>query len=144
MYYEHLWVLLALLFIFGWAGFVILTKHLRNKNRLRTRDMIHKERMLAMEKGVPLGELPDHLSQAENGEDESYVPSINGDWDRRIALGLGLVFLFGGIGIAIGFLLIPESLDTEGLRGLASMGFIPALIGVGLLLYYRLSRPKNS
>jgi hypothetical protein len=136
--------LLATVFLFGWAGLVILAKHLRNRNRLRTREMIHKERMLAMEKGVPLGELPDHLSQAENGEGESYLPNIYGDWDRKIALGLGLVVLFGGIGTAIGFLLIPASLDPEKLRGLASMGLIPTLIGVGLLLYYRLSRPKSS
>ena len=143
MYYDHLWFLLALVFIFGWAGIVVLAKYLKNKSRARVRELIHKERMVAIEKGVPLGELPDHFLQAENGESEGFLPNINGDWDRKIALGLGLVTLFGGIGLALGFYLIPETRDTEGLQSLASVGLIPTLIGVGLLLYYRLSRPKD-
>jgi hypothetical protein len=143
MYYDHLWFLLALLFIFGWAGLVMLAKYLKTKNRSRKREMIHKERMLAMEKGVPLGELPDHLSQDENGGPDSYLPNLNGEWDRKIALGSGLVLLFGGIGMALGFFLIPETKDTEGLQALASMGLIPMLIGVGLLIYYGMNRPKT-
>lgn len=143
MTYEHIWFLLTLAWIFGWAGFVILAKYLRNRSRLRVREMMHKERMLAMEKGVPLGELPDHLNGGIVEESEGTKMFVIGDWDRKIALALGLLFLFGGIGTILGLYLLPDTAVTEEAKSAASVGLIPALIGVGLLIYHRLTRSKN-
>lgn len=141
MSYEHVWVLLALAWIFGWAGLVILAGYLKKRSRLKLREMIHKERMLAMEKGVPLSELPDHLAVEAADDDVGLGPA--GDWGRKAALALGLVFLFGGIGLAAGFWLMPAGKETEEIRSAASLGLIPFMLGVGLLLYYRLSRPAD-
>jgi len=140
MAYEHIWVLMVLAWILGWGALVIVARYLRNRSRIRLREMIHKERMLAMEKGVPLGELPDQISLDGEDSDVGVCFSSSGDWDRKVALGLGLVFLFGGIGIILGFYLVPASEATEEFRDLGALGLIPALTGLGLLLYYRMSR----
>jgi len=57
-------------------------------------------------------------------------------WVRMTALCLGLTSLFGGIGAAIGLAGVS---DTEA-SGMWSMGLIPVFLGIGLLLFYRLSR----
>ncbi len=143
MSYEHIWAFVVLLLIFGWAGLVILAKHMRERGRLKVRDMIHQERMRAMEKGVPLGELPDHLS-AENWGDDVWVPhKRNADWDRKVALGLGLVMMLGGAGMASLLFFSSGTIVSGDLRDIAPAGLIFMLMGVGLLLYYYLSRPPN-
>jgi len=58
-------------------------------------------------------------------------------WVRLIALCIGLAGLFGGIGIAIGMSAVTS--DPE-IFGMWSMGIIPAAIGLGLLVFYYLSR----
>ena len=57
-------------------------------------------------------------------------------WVRLIALCIGLAGLFGGVGIAIGMF---ATSDPE-ISGVWSMGIIPSAIGLGLLVFYYLSR----
>ncbi len=143
MSYEHIWAFLVLLLIFGWASVVILAKHVRERGRLKVRNMIHEERMRAMEKGVSLGEFPDHLS-AENWGDDVWVPhKRDGDWDRKIALGLGLVMMLGGAGTAILLFFPSDRIVSGDLREIAPAGLIFMLMGAGLLLYHYLSRPPK-
>jgi hypothetical protein len=61
-------------------------------------------------------------------------------WVRLISLGLGLLFFFFGIGFFIAFNIIPDTPATRGMQEMASLGFIPALSGIGLLAFYLLTR----
>ena len=47
-------LLFALVWVFGWVLLLMLIWHLRGRRRERRMEMIHKERMMAMEKGIPL------------------------------------------------------------------------------------------
>jgi hypothetical protein len=143
MSYEHIWALLGLLLILGWAGLVILARHVRERGRLKVRNMIHQERMRAMEKGVPLGEFPDHLS-TENWGDDVWVPhKKNIEWDRKMALGLGLVMTLGGAGMAFWLFRFLDRTVSGDFREIAPAGLILMLMGIGLLLYRYLSRPPK-
>ena len=95
-----------------------------------------------MEKGIPFSDL-DHEGMArelaqmneESGSMESNTKrSIL--WIRLYALCLGILFLFGGAGVVAGFPLLE---DAE-FHGYWAVGFIPALMGLGLLIFYGLSR----
>ena len=57
-------------------------------------------------------------------------------WVRLTGLCLGWFLLFTGIGTVIGFSLV---MDPD-MRSIWAVGFIPAMGGVGLLLFYHLSR----
>lgn len=58
-------------------------------------------------------------------------------WVRLIALCIGLAGLFGGVGVAIGMSAVTA--DPE-ITGMWSLEIIPAAIGLGLLVFYYLSR----
>jgi Flp pilus assembly protein TadB len=117
-------------------------RHLREAKQLKLRQIIHEERIKAMEHELPLpeindSELLDSLSlspskepQSESGLDTSIT------WVRLVTLGLGLVLLFGGIGGAIGLYWVA---DPEA-HGVWPISLIPVFVAIGLLLFYLLSR----
>jgi len=59
----------VLIWIFGWAFFGLLARRMRDKAKLARLEMAHKERMAAMEKGIPLPELPDLEHHFGRGRD---------------------------------------------------------------------------
>lgn len=151
MSYEHYWVLLAFAWVFGWAGISILMKYLQHRNRLKLREMIHKERMIAIEKGIPLSKLPEEdptlLKDEKLWAAQIFGKMTGNHYGRKLALALGLVILFGAIGWIITLSLFRENTLFEiGLlgRGSALLGIIPLMIGIGLILYYRLARESKS
>jgi len=115
------------------AAIFFLVIRRQNIDRYRIRlEMIQKERAIAMEKGVPMPELPDY----DNGHHASRLAAVF--FHPRAVLGLGLILIFGGIGTTIGLVL---SGDPE-LNLKWSMGLIPAFVGVGFVLHYLVTR-KN-
>ena len=146
MSYEFYWVLFGLVLSFGWAGLAIWAKHLRNKQRSRYREMIHKERMAAIVKGIPLGEIP------EGGEMDTIVDQAHEStgntqavrWVRLGSLGFGLILLFFGVGFFIAFNIVPDTPNLQDMQGIASLGIIPALSGLGLLAFYWLTRRMDT
>lgn len=135
-------VLAFTLLVLGIAGLVIWSRHLREAKQMRIRDHIHKERMIAMEKGVPMKDLGHEEMAAGlapvdgNSEIHGSLARRNVIWIRFSALCLGLIFLFGGIGVAVSL-----SMVTDGeVKGMWPLGLIPTLIGFGLLLFYGLCR----
>src|SRR5215510_14826723 len=82
---------------FGWVILLIVIWQLRVRRADRRLDRIHKERMIAMEKGVPLPEMPDYeerpglLLQAWSGL------RINPKWP----LGVGAIFIMLGLGVTL-------------------------------------------
>jgi len=138
---DPIWTVVVLALLAAWAALGVLNLHLRQRHRLRLREIIHRERMAALEKSVPLPELDPALDDAFL-ESMGVSPADRALQKARIgALAAGLVLILGGIGFVIAFLLIPETPQTLGMREEASLGLIPFFLGLALLLFHRLSRP---
>ena len=146
MSYEFYWVLFGLVLIFGWAGLSIWAKYLRNQQRSRYREMVHKERMAAIDKGIPLGEIPEgeEMDTIVAPERESTGNTQGVRWVRLGSLGFGLTLLFFGVGFFIAFNLVPNTPNLRDMQGISSLGFIPALSGLGLLTFYLLTRRTDT
>jgi len=138
-------LLAAVLLILGLLALGILRRYLRNRERLRLHEMAHRERMLAMEKGLPVSEVPAG-SDFDAWLDEAWTDRLLDDGrDRRVALALGLVMLFAGAGaLLLAWRLPGSSTDAETLKLAASLGLIPLMASFGLLLYYRLTTPRTA
>ena len=131
----------TVLLVLGLVAAGIWRRHLRDTKLLRLREMIHKERTTNMEsnpsaatKDQALDEL---LLEYAKREPRPSNPAAAVMWVRLIALCIGLAGLFGGIGMAIG--MAATTADPD-IFGMWSMGIIPAAIGLGLLVFYYLSR----
>ena len=109
-----------------------LARHLRERKRLAVREMIHQERMAALEKGAKLSELPADLAK---GADPAAETRAGGQWVQRAALAGAFILILGGIGMSLGFLLMPQTPELGDLHQMAPLGAIPVLVGLGLLLY---------
>ena len=131
---------LLTLVVFGFVGFGILQRFLRSQSVGRRREMIHKERMAAMEKGLPIDSLgSDQDLVMENGASGQNQEKVL-VWVRLVALCLGLFFLLGGIGMCLAF----HFAHFQDLNTIWTVGFIPVLGGIGLLLFVVLSRGFKS
>jgi hypothetical protein len=115
------------------AAFTLVWRH-QNMQRYRIRlEMIQKERLVAMEKGIPMPELPEY--------DDGGRPSLDALAERlrvhpRWPLGAGALLVVGGIGVTIALFLSRDPMHHD----VASMGLIPIFVGLGLFLHYRLTR----
>jgi len=143
-------------FTFGAMGLVVYALYLR----FRRRELQHKERMAAIEKGVALPDLTD----VEAGP--------------RIYLLRGMMWLFGGIALSV-FLMVfsattqfPKSIEQRVQAGLriqrmggtaeqirdaqaetdrperlpytiSLIGLIPAAVGLAYLIFYRAERTRS-
>lgn len=105
--------------------------YLRRKKAQQHREMLHRERMLAIEKGIPLPELP----LEDNGSAATHYPNAL----PNAALGCGLIPVSLGLGVVVAFQFarIP---DLEVPTDLWAVGFLPLMVGSGCLTYYRLLR----
>ncbi len=129
--YEFIPVAIGVVFIFGLIGFGLVRKSLADRERLKMREMIHRERMAAIEKNLPLEE----MGLEDTAMPEVTMTSSRNDpitWIRFTALFLGLAFFFGGIGMSVAFRIAPE----PGFNDIWSLGLIPTLTGFGLLIFY--------
>jgi hypothetical protein len=107
----------------AFLGYLYL-KHLEKQRRL---EVVHAERLVAMDKGIPLPELPIDPPAVTLGKPpDHHVPLI---------LGIVLAAFGGGSMIALGLL--------SGERNYWSLPLPVALIGVGLMLYYLLSSDRS-
>jgi len=133
----------TVILVLGLLALGLLRRDLRNRQRLRLHEMAHQERMLAMEKGLPISEVPAG-SDFDAWLDELWTDRLfDGGRDRRVALALGLVLLFAGSGaLLLAWRLPSSSADAEALKLAASLGLIPLMASFGLLLYYRLTAPR--
>jgi Domain of unknown function (DUF6249) len=117
---------LAVVLAFIWGR-----QYLKLRKRHEEREMLHRERLLAMEKGIPLPEFPT-LAEEPSGSLLDYMSGSMKDVIPKLTLGCGLILIFGGAGMVAAFLIAP---DSE-LHKAWSVGLIPAFIGVGFILYY--------
>ena len=131
---AYFWTLVGLAWVFGWATIWYLRRNAVESRALKQREMLHRERMAAMEKGVPLPEIPAD-DDAAPAWLQPEAERLRAAWLWRIALVLGLLSLFTGIGMCAGFYWAPD----RNFHAMWSIGMIPAMAGVGLLLYAALA-----
>ncbi|MBL8175533.1 MAG: hypothetical protein JNK48_12740 [Bryobacterales bacterium] len=122
---------------FGWALIFYLFHREKTKRRLHVFDLIHKERMQAIEKGLPYPELPPYAVDEEEGRGES-APAK--PLSTRKVVGAAVVIILGGAG-ALTALIVSQD---KYLQSLWSMGLIPIFLGVGLLLYAWINRSSET
>jgi len=135
--------LAMVLLILGLVALGVLRRYLHNRQRLRLHEMAHRERMLAMEQGLPASDVPPG-SEFDAWLDEAWTDRLlDSGRDRQAALALGLVMLFAGTGaLLLAWRLPASTTDAETLKLAASLGVIPLMASFGLLLYYRLTTPR--
>ncbi len=127
--------------VLGLIGFSILRRHLVLGRQLTLRQMLHEERMKAMEQNRELP--PANDLELARRLDDSHEQRPNGrgwlsssmTWVRLVALCLGLTAFFGGIGTCIGLAIT----TAEKMYEFWAMGLIPAFVGLGLLIFYAAS-----
>ncbi len=132
------WAVFGMAWVFACAAVLIVIWNLRSKRRMEKMALIHEERMKAIDKGVPLPELPELSEEARMQQfDRSFTHArLNPNWP----LGVGLVVMMGGVGFLVAMMI---SGDRE-LAKLWSIGLIPIFIGFGLMLYYFLTRSEEA
>jgi hypothetical protein len=124
-------VLPGIVFAILAAVFMLVIRH-QNLQRYRIRlEMIQKERLIAMEKGLPLPEAADY-DEPRRAEPRFSNLLVNPRWP----LGVGAILICGGIGTTIALYLSQEPFHNR----VWSMGLIPVFVGLGLFLHYRLTR----
>jgi len=111
--------LIVLALVAGFLGY----QYLKRRERQHRIEILHAERLAAMDKGIPLPELP------FDPPPEAWKRPT----DRTVALAIGLVLAAFGFG-AMGMLAIlaPD-------KPYWAVPLPVALMGLGLVLYYRLS-----
>jgi len=124
--------LFSLIWIFGWAVLLLVVWHLRASRRERRMVLIHKERMLAMEKGIPLPEVPEYVDPPSMLADAVSATRLNPRWP----LGIGTISIFLGAGIGVALTLSGDEYHNQ----ISSFGLIGVFLGIGLVLHYFVTR----
>ena len=122
--------------VFGWAAFVLIILYMRNKKRQKALELIHKERMAAMEKGIPMPEWPDYAINGKGALSEDLMCE-KGD-NPKGALGAGAILIMIGAGMCLAFYLWPA------VRQVWPIGLIVVFTGIGVLLSYFLTRDRKA
>lgn len=135
------WAIFGVSFIFIFMLIGILADNLRQKAKVAKQELLQKERMMAMERGLPLPEwdavmLDDHGSPLSSAEAQERKK----EWFRLVSLCPGLFLAFAGVGMIFAFS-IGEANDFA---DIATVGFIPFMAGCGLLLFYVLTKPART
>jgi hypothetical protein len=118
-------IVINYLWILAWAVIVLAAFHLRAKRRERRLEILHKERMAAIEKGVPLPEL----------DGEQAHQRVNPKW----SLGVGAILTMLGFGILAALIVSPD----ENLHRMWSLGLIWVFAGFGFVAYYYLTNERG-
>lgn len=137
---DYSGAIFGLAWILGWLLIFWLIGRAYGAQMLKRREMLHRERLAAIEKGVPLPELPSEEAQLPEWA-SAEVDRVRALWLLRFSLLLGLVATTTGIGLCLGFYFAPD----RGYHGMWTLGLIPLMGGIGFLLYWRIaSRSHHS
>lgn len=123
---QLLGLLIPICGIVGGVAVALLWLGTEHKRRSQLLEQSHRERMLAIERGLPVPPLPQELFDPEDRVDPLDV--------RSRALRRGLTFVLGGLAVSAA-LALNRDLDT------AAWGLIPIAIGLANLIFVRIG-PK--
>jgi hypothetical protein len=126
-------LLYKLIWVFGWSAVLLVIWYVRGQRRQRRLELIHAERMAAIEKGIPLPEMPDYEALAHPSELRGN--SLNPRWP----LGVGTVIAMLGLGLCAALFLSGDEYHNQ----IWPFGLIGVFLGVGLMLHYFLMRSPN-
>lgn len=121
---EFFWSLVVTGTLIAWGILIVCAQVARNRSRLRLQELLHHERVLALEKDLSLPEIADFDEASGGGRSRVSLAAV------------GWVLCTLGLGILAAFALAP--LDT--LNAVWTLGFIPLAVGIGLLLHDRRAR----
>jgi len=130
---EELVGLLSMAWILGCAALLVLVWHLRASRRQHRLDLIHRERLAAIEKGVPLPELPDYGDGSADSPLAEALARLR--LDPRWPLGAGAVCIMLGIGTSLALALSGDEYHNQ----VWPFGLIAVFFGLGLWLHYVLA-----
>ncbi len=135
------WAIFGSAFIFIFILLGILAEGQRQKRKLARQELIQKERFMAMEKGLPLPEWDATMLDDEGAVLSSAEAHARGkEKFRLVSLCVGFILAFSGIGMIIAF----HFSSDRGFHELTTIGAIPLMAGIGLFLFYLLTRnPSN-
>jgi uncharacterized membrane protein YfcA len=117
--------LFTLIWVFGWSIFAVVVWQLRSRKRERMVDRIHRERIVAIEKGLPPAELPPY-------EEPPGIWLANPKWP----LGVGAF----SIVIGLGWMVLAMVWRNLEMTKDWPAGLIYIFLGIGLWLHYWLTR----
>lgn len=120
---EHINTLPDALIVASLAALFGAYLYFKHLERLRRVEIIHQERLVAMEKGIPLPELP--LEQTK-------APS-----DPRAMLLHGMAWTSLGLGGVVALYLVPNA------RSIWPFALPLLFLGIGLVLYYALGSNRG-
>jgi hypothetical protein len=125
----------GLLFLWGYGESVDRSQKVAE----RAREMLHKERVLALEKGLPPpdGNFDEALLAylAQGGEETLDVPAA-----RRRAFGWAVMLIVGGIGWFMATIMISRGSPIGWLQDTFSFAIMPILLGVGIVIHALITR----
>ena len=135
------WAIFGAAFIFIFILLGILGENLRQKRKLMRQELMQKERMMMAEKGLPLPEW-DAAALDDDGNPISSSESYERrrQWFRMVSLAIGFLLAFSGLGMLLAFHLAPD----DGWHDIVTVGAIPLMAGIGLLLFYFLTRDTGN
>jgi hypothetical protein len=128
-------LLFTLFWVFGWVLLLILIWHLKGLRLQKRMELVHKERMIAMEKGIPLPELPDFGEPPVSSPLTEALASVR--INPRWPLGTGALAVMLGAGLSLA-LWLSEDPDPHKAW---PFGLVGVFFGIGLFLHYFLTRP---
>ena len=125
----------ALLFFYGYGDSVDKAQKVAE----RAREMLHKERVLALEKGLPApdGNFDEALLAylAQGGEQMPDAPAA-----RRRAYGWAVMLIVGGVGWWAATIMIARGSPIGWLQDTFSFAIMPILLGVGIVIHALITR----
>jgi hypothetical protein len=122
--------ILTLVAFFLWLGAGILRTYLQWHAGLKIREMLYKERIAALNKNVALPVDSPSITAAVGWTSIGTNRFVNATATRILSL-VGVVLLSLGIGVLLALL---KSGVSEWVK-MWSLGFVPASVGAGLLIY---------
>jgi hypothetical protein len=121
-------LLYKLIWVFGWSAVLLVIWYVRGQRRQRRLELIHAERMAAIDKGIPLPEMPDYEGLAHRSRSHELNP--------RWPLGVGTVIAMVGLGLCTALYFSGDEYHNQ----IWPFGLIGVFLGVGLMLHYLLMR----
>lgn len=115
------------LVVLALAGALVAYLYFKHVERRRRLEIIHEERVAAMDKGIPLPELPLEPQPRSSERDSNEV------------LLHGIVWSAFGVGGMITLAFLPTG---DSLPSLWALPLPLALLGIGLILYHALTSPR--
>ena len=138
MPYEFIPMFWILFLFLGCWGLILIGRNIKVKSRLKESEMNHRERIEAMQQGQPVPESTASPAAPDSTYSPARVSSSMIHWFRAVSLALGFFFLFTGVGMCLAFSVVEE------FREIWSIGMIPAMAGIGFLLFFTMSRDLAS